>query len=157
MEHAFNKIVPTRANEVRPIIIASKTHENVVSRLLDGALNAFQTDGFNQKKVTIGEVAGALEIPLLLEFYAQQKLFNVFVVLGVVLRGETDHYYHVSRLANDGVMSTALKYTLALGNGILCVHDMDQALKRSDESSNNAGFLAAKAALSLYNSFILCI
>jgi 6,7-dimethyl-8-ribityllumazine synthase len=156
MEHAFNKIVPTKANEIRPVIIASKTHDNVVSRVLDGALNAFKTDGLNQNEVTIGKVAGALEIPLLLEHYAQQNIFNVFVVLGVVLKGETDHYYHVSRLANDGVMSTALKYTLALGNGILCVHNTDQALKRSDESSNNVGFLAATAALSLYNSFLLC-
>lgn len=139
--------------QARPLIIAAKTNEHIVSRLISGAMHAFLSKDIAAQNIIITNVPGALEIPLYLKHAALKHDFNIFVVLALVLKGETDHYDHVSRLANDGVMSTALTHNLALGNGILCVHNIDQALKRSDESSHNAGIIAANAAYSLYHLF----
>lgn len=147
-----NAITMTNNNK-KPLIIASKTHEHIIARLISGAMHAFSSYNIITQDVVITKVSGALEIPLYLKHAAVKHDFNIFVVLALVLKGETDHYDHVSRLANDGVMSTALTHGLALGNGILCVHNIDQALKRSDESSHNAGLIAAQAAYSLYQLF----
>ena len=73
--------------------------------------------------------------------------------MGAIIKGTTDHYHHVARIAQDGVLSVALKYNLALGNGILTVHTLEQALARADGPMGNIGFDAASAACDLRGLF----
>lgn len=135
----------------KPLIIASKANDIIVSRLIDGAIKAFASMDINA--VTLLRVHGALEIPLALKKTAALGHFTSFVVLGAVIKGETDHYDHVARMANDGVVEVALAHQLALGNGILTVHSFEQALKRADGPNGNLGFDAALAAINLSQSF----
>ena len=70
-----------------------------------------------------------------------------FVALGCVVRGETDHYDHICRETIGGLMRVALQFGLALGQGVLTVHRLDQALARSGRDGHNKGAEAASAAL----------
>jgi 6,7-dimethyl-8-ribityllumazine synthase len=137
----------------KPIIIAARANELVVSRLIDGALRAFSMSSIKPEEITIMRVSGALEIPLALKKVALSRRHSAHVVLGAIIKGESDHYDHVSRIAYDGVFEVALKHELALGTGILCVHNLEQALSRSDGPHGNLGFDAAMAALKLSASF----
>lgn len=137
----------------KPLIVAARANELVVSRLIDGALRAFLMSSIKPEQITIMRVSGALEIPLALKKAAVARTYSAYVVLGAIIKGESDHYDHVSRIAYDNVFEVALRHELALGTGILCVHNLEQALSRSDGPHGNLGFDAAIAALKLSASF----
>lgn len=149
----MNNATPNQQNHT-PVIIAAQANDLVVSRLIDGALRAFRAAGISDKQITIVRVPGALEIPLALNKVSASKEHSCYTVLGAVIKGKSDHYDHVARMANDGVLSVALKYGLPMGNGILTVHSLEQALERADGPCGNLGFDAALAALSLSNTFL---
>lgn len=134
------------------LIIASQANDLVVSRLISGAKNSLSAALIPSDAHTLMRVPGALEIPLALKKAA--PYFDMFVVLGVVLKGQTDHYEHVSRIALDGVASVALEHTLALGNGIMTVQSMELALARADGPNGNLGAEAARAAISMRQLFL---
>ncbi|HXW52823.1 MAG TPA: 6,7-dimethyl-8-ribityllumazine synthase [Myxococcota bacterium] len=139
---------------INAVIIAAKANYVVVSRLIDGAKRAFTSANIDASRTTLIEVAGALEIPLALKKIASTNHWNAFVVLGAVIKGKTDHYEHVARLAQNGVLKVALEHRLPLGNGILTVHTLEQAFERADGPCGNLGFDAAKAAIGLSSLFL---
>lgn len=148
-------------NEIKPgqncppqrvLIIASRANELIVSRLIEGASRACHKAGIKANDQYLIRVDGALEIPLALKMAAKTGHFTTYVVLGAVIKGHTDHYEHVARMANDGVLSVALEYNLVLGNKILTVHSLEHALERADGPAGNAGYDAAMAALNLYET-----
>lgn len=138
----------------RVLLIAARANDLVVSRLIDGAKRAFVNEGLSLSQLSLMRVNGALEIPLALNKAATTGRFNTFVVLGAVIKGKTDHYDHVARMANDGVLDVALRHHLAVGNGILTVHSLEHALERADGPCGNLGCDAARAALGLSASFL---
>lgn len=133
----------------RVLIIAARANDVVVARLIDGAERAFNQAGINSSNRQLIRVSGAFEIPLALKMAAETGYFSAYVVLGAIIKGKTDHYDHVARMANDGVLQVALDHKLPLGNGILTVHCLEHALERADGPTGNLGFDAANAALSL--------
>ncbi len=62
---------------------------------------------------------------------AGARRFDGYVVLGCVVKGETDHYDHVCREAMAGLTMVALNHGVCVGNGLLTVHDEQQARERS--------------------------
>ena len=137
----------------RALIIAARANETVVSKLVEGALEAFRKCGLKAEDIKLVRVAGALEIPLALKKAASKRTFTTYVVLGAVIKGKTDHYEHVARMANDGVLRVAIEESIALGNGILTVHNLEQALERASGPYGNLGYDAACAAIDLYGTF----
>jgi 6,7-dimethyl-8-ribityllumazine synthase len=73
--------------------------------------------------------------------------FDGYVALGCVVKGQTDHYEHVCREAMSGLTQVALQHALCLGNGLLTVDRVEQALERSKVDGFNKGAEAAVAAL----------
>ena len=136
------------------IIIASQANDLVVRRLIDGAKRSLLTNGIPLKNQYLLQVPGALEIPMALKRAVLSGKFSIFVVVGAVIKGKTDHYDHVARMANDGTLNIAIRHGLALGNGILTVHSLEHALERADGPNGNLGYDAANAAIKLHNSFL---
>jgi len=75
-------------------------------------------------------VAGALEIPLALQWLAQSGRFDALVALGAVIRGDTYHFEVVANESARGIMDVALECGLPVANGILTTDDEAQALAR---------------------------
>ena len=95
------------------------------------------------------DVAGAFELPAALRMALSQGTtrYDGFLILGCVVRGETDHYDHICREACAGVMSITAETGAAVGFGLLTVHDIAQAEARSRDDGHNKGAEAAQAAL----------
>lgn len=94
-------------------------------------------------------VPGALDIPAALERLVRGDAphylrYHCFVALGCVIRGETYHFEVVANTSAAGIVKVQLKHGVAVGNGILTVENMQQALARTDK-----GGAAAAAALAL--------
>ena len=129
----------------RILIISAPYYREVVAGMLDAAQEIFKKTGAISEVI---EVAGAFELPQALAIAAVDRLaFEGFVVLGCVIRGETDHYEFVCTAAMDGLMKVATEQRLALGTGLLTVDTLGQAHARSHETGSNKGAEAAVACL----------
>ncbi len=80
-------------------------------------------------------VAGALEIPLALQWLAQSGRFDALAAIGAVIRGDTYHFEVVSNESARGVMEVALESGLPVANGILTTDTEEQALARREKGA----------------------
>lgn len=127
----------------KALIIEAPYYTDVASLLREGA----QAE-LNKTKVPydIITVPGALEIPAALNFSLNKK-YALYIVLGCVIRGETSHYDIVCHESARGVYDLVIKHGLALGNAIVTVENIEQAIIRSDPAQKDKGGAAARAAL----------
>lgn len=136
-------------NPPHVLILEARFYDDLNDMMIAGAVAALEQAGATYEKIT---VPGALEIPAALQFAAQRKngrTFDAFVALGAVIRGATTHYEIVSNESARGIMDVSIKHNLAVGNGILTVENMEQALERADKARLNKGGGAAIAALNM--------
>lgn len=135
----------------RILIVEARFYDDIADQLVKGAVQELTAQGAGFKRVI---VPGILEIPAVVRFAirsmelrATDMRFAGYVVLGCAIKGETDHYDHVSREAMRGMQDLALEYSLAIGNGILTVNNREQAMVRARVDNKNLGGNAAKACL----------
>lgn len=130
------------ASGVRVGVVVASWNQSITDRLLSGALERLKTLGAEDP--TVLRVPGALEIPLGAAALAKSGC-DAIVAIGVVIKGETDHYEIVVRESTSGVSRVALDTGVPIGNAILAVHDIDDAMARSGLGEANKGAEAADA------------
>ena len=116
-------------------IVASRFNEEIVAKLLERADAELARLGVRAEDVTRVNVAGALEIPLALQWLAQSERYDALVAIGAVIRGETYHFEVVANESSRGVMDVALEFGVPVANGILTTQDETQALARADKGA----------------------
>jgi len=119
-------------NAPRIGVVHSRFNEEICNALLETARAELRKAGVQAEFVA---VAGALEIPLALQWMAQSGRFDALAAIGAVIRGETYHFEIVSNESARGVMEVALESGLPVANGILTVDTEEQALARSDKGA----------------------
>jgi 6,7-dimethyl-8-ribityllumazine synthase len=127
------------------LIVEARFYDNFNDMLVAGARAAIKAAGHTSETVT---VPGALEIPAAIALADQSGLYDGYVAIGVVIRGETYHFEIVAGESARGIMAMTMD-GLAIGNGILTVENEAQALVRADPAQKDKGGEAAKAALAL--------
>ena len=113
-------------------IVASRFNEDICARLLERA--RAEADKL-KADCTVVSVAGALEIPLALQWLAQSGRFDALVALGAVIRGDTHHFEVVANESARGVMDVMLECGLPIANGILTTDDETQANARVEKGA----------------------
>lgn len=127
------------------LVVRAPYYRDVIDGMTRGAERILRDAGATHDVL---DVAGAFELPQAIRIALRgQHKFDGFVALGCVVKGETDHYDFLCREAMAGLMNVALQYGIALGSGLLTVHDIGQALARSSDDGHNKGAEAAAAAL----------
>jgi len=135
-----------RGASMRVSIAVSRYNETVTAGLLRGALDALAECGVADDDVTIAHVPGALELPLAADALARDGA-DAVVVLGAVIRGETDHYRLVCDEATRGCGGVALARGVPVGFGVLTCATLAQARERSAPTPKNKGREAALGAV----------
>ena len=130
----------------RVLIVAAPFYRAAADGLVAGARAALDAAGATHELI---EVPGALEIPVAIRLAAESGVFEGYVALGCVIRGETTHYDTVCTLRRRRVPDSSCRTALAIGNGILTCENMDQAAVRADPGEMDKGGGAAAAALHL--------
>jgi 6,7-dimethyl-8-ribityllumazine synthase len=146
------KTMPRRTPDARGLKIAvlhAAFNEEVVAGLLQGARAALKEMGAAEKDIQAVEVPGAFELPLAARAAAYFGHFDAVVALGVVVRGETDHYEHICREAAAGLAAVARETMVPVGFGVLTVEREAQARTRAAAGPANKGAEAARAAVSM--------
>jgi 6,7-dimethyl-8-ribityllumazine synthase len=120
-------------------IVHSRFNDEICNALLESAraelVKARAQPGGSGIEAEFVSVAGALEIPLALQWLAQSGRFDALVALGAVIRGETYHFEVVSNESARGIMDVALECGLPVANGVLTTEDEAQALARKDKGA----------------------
>ncbi|WEF25328.1 6,7-dimethyl-8-ribityllumazine synthase [Paracoccus sp. S3-43] len=129
----------------RLLIVVSPYYRQVADGLVAGARAVAAQAG---AAVDLVEVPGALEIPTAIALAAARHLYDGYVALGCVVRGETTHYDTVCNDSSRGLTLLGLQGH-CIGNGILTVETIAQAQVRADPQGQNKGGGAAAAALHL--------
>lgn len=137
------------------LIISAPYYAQIAAELLAGAEAELSARGATFEVV---EVAGALEIPQGLLAAVDASViprasgdgrFDGALALGCVIRGETAHYDVVVENANHWLMQIAIEEGIPIGNAILTVDSMEQALVRARGGRRGKGGDAARACLGL--------
>jgi 6,7-dimethyl-8-ribityllumazine synthase len=128
------------------MIVEARFYEEIGDLLAEGATAAIDAQGGSYECFTI---PGALEAPAAIEMGVRSGKFDAYVVLGCVIRGATTHYEIVSNESARGLMDLSTRHALCLGNGILTVENVEQALERADKNRMDKGGGAAQAALEM--------
>ena len=78
-----------------------------------------------------------------------KDLYDGFIALGCIIRGETYHFEVISNEVTRKLMDLSIDIQKPIGFGILTCENIKQALERSDPNKGNKGAEAAKACVSL--------
>jgi 6,7-dimethyl-8-ribityllumazine synthase len=127
------------------LIVEARFYDHLNDMLVAGAKAALTSAGHEFEVVT---VPGALEIPGTISLASESDLYDGYVAIGVVIRGETYHFEIVAGESARGIMALTMD-GLAIGNGILTVENEEQALVRADPQQKDKGGEAAKAAMAM--------
>ena len=134
-------------------IVASRWNDFISSRLVDGALNAFESLGVAEQDVEIYKVPGAFEIPLLAQTLAASGKFAAIVCAGTIIRGQTPHFEYISGEVARGIGQAALQTGVPIVFGVITTDNKDQAIARAGVKQGNKGFEAATVAVELANLY----
>ncbi|WP_153769588.1 6,7-dimethyl-8-ribityllumazine synthase [Labrenzia sp. CE80] len=139
------------ASAPKILIIEARFYDDLADALAEGAIQAIEAAGGTYERIA---VPGVLEIPAALSMAMTAmendgELYDGFVLLGAVIRGETSHYDIVANESARVIMDLMVDADLAIGNGILTVENDAQAWARAKVSEKNKGGAAAEAALAM--------
>ena len=134
------------------LLVCSPYYKDITSNLIKGASDFLKS---NSVDYNILNVPGALEIApaikLMSDRSKKKPIFDGYVALGCVIRGETYHFEIVANESSRALSDLSINYSIPIGNGILTVTNKEQAIIRSDPVQLNKGAGAAEACLSLIN------
>jgi 6,7-dimethyl-8-ribityllumazine synthase len=135
----------------RILIVEARYYDDIADLLLAGAIKVLKAAGAVVERIT---VPGSLEIPagivIALDAAKQKgRPYDGVVALGCVIRGDTIHFEIVSQLSAQGLLELSVARAVPIGNGIVTVNTLTQALARARLEDQDKGGDAARAALAL--------
>jgi 6,7-dimethyl-8-ribityllumazine synthase len=133
-------------------VCVGRYYEDLAQRLLAGADEGFDLLGVPATSVDRTSVPGAYELPFAAKLFAETGNYAGVVCLGVVIRGETDHFDFVCAESARGIQDVQLETGVPCAFGVITCDNMDQALARSgggkrDQGRNGALTVARMALL----------
>jgi len=139
------------AKGARILVVEARYYDDIADFLLAGAMKVLNEAGAEVERIT---VPGSLEIPSAIVIAvdaAKQKgrAYEGVVALGCVIRGDTIHFEIVSQLSAQGLLELSVARGLPIGNGIVTVNTLTQALARARIEEQDKGGDAARAALTM--------
>lgn len=127
------------------LVIQAPYYREVVDGMRRGAERVLSDLG---ARVEIADVAGGYELPAALRMaLASPRRWDGYLLLGCVVKGETDHYTFICDAICNGVMAIAAETGAPIGFGLLTVDSLAQAEARSREDRMNKGAEAAHAVV----------
>jgi len=132
-------------------VVVGRFYEDLARRLLSGAREGFARAGVAEERVQEHSVPGAYELPFAAKLLAESGEVAGVACLGVVIRGETDHYDFVCAEAARGIQDVQLRTGVPCAFGVITCDNMDQALARANgdkrDQGRNAALTVARMAL----------
>lgn len=137
--------------DARFAIVAARFNEFIVESLIKGALHCLRQHGSADGEVEIIRVPGAFEMPIAVDKVAATRRFDGIIALGAVIRGGTPHFDYVAGECVKGITAASQKHGIPIGNGVLTVDTIEQAIERAGTKAGNKGEEATLAVIEMVN------
>ncbi|MFL6590173.1 MAG: 6,7-dimethyl-8-ribityllumazine synthase [Chthoniobacterales bacterium] len=148
----MSKLAPSRPRSTSRkqhfAIVASLFNRVYVQGLVDHAVAELRTLS-PRANISIHQVPGAFEIPVVVREIALKKNTEAILALGVILQGKTSHAEHLARSVTDALQKIAIDNGVPVINGVLSLETASQATERCLGSKINRGTEAARAAVTV--------
>jgi 6,7-dimethyl-8-ribityllumazine synthase len=141
------------AQGFRFAIVASRWNDFISSRLVEGALDALERLGADEKMVEVFRVPGAFELPLLALRLAETEKFAAVICIGTIIKGQTPHFKYITAEVTRGIGEAGLQTGVPVVYGVVTADTVDQAIDRAGVKLGNKGFEAATTAVELANLY----
>jgi 6,7-dimethyl-8-ribityllumazine synthase len=143
----------------RPHAAGGKRHFSIVASLFNGRYVRGLVDHATKELkslapaavISLHEVPGAFEIPVVVRELALRKKTDAILALGVILQGETRHAQNLARSVTDALQQIALEHGVPVINAVLSLETEAQAQRRCLGLEINRGTEAARAAVEIAN------
>ena len=132
-------------------IVAARFNEFIVDSLIKGSLRCLRQHGATDADIEIIRVPGAFEMPLVVEKLAASRRVDGIIALGAVIRGATPHFGYVAGECVKGIAAAGQKHGIPVGNGVLTVDTIEQAIERAGSKAGNKGEEATLAVIEMVN------
>lgn len=142
-------ILPSRPRQMGPrrtfAIVASQYNATYVNALVEHARRELDAiaPGTN---VSVWEVPGAFEIPLVVQELAARGEYDAIIALGVIIQGETQHASLIATTVTESLQRVALNHRVPVIHEVLLLKSEEQARVRCLEPDLNRGVEAARVA-----------
>ena len=132
-------------------IVAARFNEFIVDSLIKGALRCLRQHGATDSNIEIIRVPGAFEMPVAVDKVAAARRADGIIALGAVIRGGTPHFEYVAGECVKGISAAGQRHGIPIGNGVLTVDTIEQAIERAGSKAGNKGEEAALAVIEMVN------
>ncbi len=151
----MDKIKTTEADllvrDGRFTLVASRFNEFIVDSLIKGALRCLRQHGAADADIDIIHVPGAFEMPIVVDRVAASRRADGIIALGAIIRGGTPHFEYVAGECVKGIAAAGQRHGVPIGNGVLTVDTIEQAIERAGTKAGNKGEEAALAVIEMVN------
>ncbi len=130
-------------------VVASRFNHLYVERMVQAALEVLRGRGAAEDDLTVVWVPGSFELPITCRWAAASGRYDAVLAFGAIVRGETDHHRLVADVAAHGLLQAMMETNVPVLNGVLAVHDAEQAAARSGGTIGNRGAEVALAAVQM--------
>lgn len=132
-------------------VVVSRFNQFISERLLEGALDALQKLGADEKDISVYKVPGSFEIPVIVKKLVRAKRADGIVCLGALIRGDTPHFDFLSAEVTKGLAQIAMDEGVPVSFGILTVDTIEQGIERAGAKAGNKGWDAVFSVVETLN------
>lgn len=133
-------LVPFDASSWKIGLVVGQFNQHITEKLAQSALDRAAEYGLAESAITVLPVAGAVEIPLVLQELASSGKYDALMAVACVIRGATPHFDYVCKLVTEGILKVMLEQKTPVAMGVITCNTEEEAVART---SLGAGHLDA--------------
>jgi 6,7-dimethyl-8-ribityllumazine synthase len=131
-------------------IVKSDFNTEITALLLQGCEDQLKILGKPFKTFTC---PGAVETVAYSKFLIDKNQFEAIIVIGAIIKGDTDHYEYVCQYVTNGISQLSALSPIPIIFGILTTQTEELAMERAALDKMNKGKEFADTALFMVNAF----
>jgi 6,7-dimethyl-8-ribityllumazine synthase len=131
-------------------IVKSDFNIEITELLLKGCEDQLQSLSIPFKTFTC---PGAVETVAYSKFLIDKNQFDSIIVIGAIIKGDTDHYEYVCQFVTQGISQLSAQSPIPIIFGILTTQNEELAMERAALDRMNKGKEFADTALFMVNAF----
>ncbi len=131
-------------------IVKANFNAHITDLLLAGCVETLEN---KNQHFELFECAGAVETVVFANKLIQTKKYDSIIVIGAIIKGDTDHYEYVCQYVTQGFASIAATYTTPVIFGILTTQNEELAYERAALDKMNKGNEFALTAIEMAAAF----
>lgn len=131
-------------------IVKSDFNTEITALLLQGCEDQLTSLGKAFKTYTC---PGAVETVAYSKFLIDKNQFEAIIVIGAIIKGDTDHYEYVCQYVTNGISQLSSQSPIPIIFGILTTQTEELAMERAALDRMNKGKEFADTAVFMVNAF----